>query len=77
MASVLYNSFKKEVSTAINLATNTIKVMLVSSAYTPDIDAHTRRSDITNEVGASGSYASGGSALANQRTHSPPEATTN
>ncbi len=66
MASVLYNSFKKEVSTAINLATDTIKVMLVSSAYTPDIDTHTRRSDITNEVGASGSYASGGSALANQ-----------
>lgn len=64
MASVIYNSFKRDIMNgAIDLDTDTIKVMLVTSAYTPDVDAHTKRSDITDEVSGTG-YSAGGSALA-------------
>lgn len=66
MASVLYNSAKRDIMNgAIDLDTDTLKVMLVTSAYTPDIDAHTKRSDITNEVTGTG-YTAGGQALANK-----------
>lgn len=65
MANVLYNSFKRDIQNgAIDLDTDTIKILLVTSAYTADIDAHTKRSDITNEVGNSGTYAAGGSTIA-------------
>ena len=50
---------------SLDLDTDTIKVMLVTSTYTPDQDAHTKRSDITNEVVGTG-YVAGGSALANK-----------
>jgi hypothetical protein len=49
---------------SIDLDTDDIKVALVTSTYTPDQDAHDFFDDITNEVGASGSYAAGGSSLA-------------
>lgn len=63
MASVIYNSFKRDIANgSIDLDTDTIKVMLVTSSYTPDIDAHAKRSDITGEVTGTG-YASGGAAL--------------
>jgi hypothetical protein len=66
MANVTYNSFKRDIMNgSIDLDTDTIKVMLVTSAYTPDQDAHTKRSDITNEVSGTG-YSAGGSALANK-----------
>lgn len=66
MASVIYNSFKRDIMNgAIDLDTDTINVMLVASSYTPDQDAHTKRSDITNEVSGVG-YSTGGSALANK-----------
>lgn len=48
---------------SIDLDTDTINVMLVTSTYTPDQDAHTKRSDITNEVSGTG-YSAGGAALA-------------
>lgn len=63
MADVIYNSFKRDIANgAIDLDTDTIKVMLVTSSYTPDQDLHTKRSDITNEVSGTG-YTAGGSAL--------------
>ncbi len=63
MASVLYNSFKRDIGNgSIDLDTDSIKVMLVTSSYTADIDAHTKRSDVTNEVSGTG-YSAGGSAL--------------
>lgn len=37
----------------------TIKALLTSSAYTPDVDAHEDRADITNEVTGT-NWASGG-----------------
>jgi len=49
----------------IDFDTDTIKVALVSSAYTPTPQTHEFFSDITAEV-TGGNYASGGSALANK-----------
>lgn len=40
-----------------------VKGMLVQNAYTPDFDVQDFRADVTNEPGASGSYAAGGSVL--------------
>lgn len=39
------------------------KGMLVQDAYTPNFDTHDFRNDVTNEPGASGTYAVGGSVL--------------
>ena len=64
MADLIYNSFKADVSNGlIDLTDDTIKILLVTSSYTPDIDAHTRRSDVTNEVVGTG-YTAGGNTLA-------------
>ena len=64
MADVLYNSFKRDIMNgSIDLDTDTINVMLVTSTYTPDQDTHTKRSDITNEVVGTG-YTAGGASLA-------------
>ena len=46
----------------IDLATDTIKVALCTSSYTPDIDAHTVFSDITHEVTGT-AYVAGGTTL--------------
>lgn len=63
MADLIYNSFKRDIMNgSIDLDTDTIKVMLVTATYTPDQDAHTKRSDVTNEVVGAG-YVAGGSAL--------------
>lgn len=43
--------------------TDTLKIMLTTSAYTPDQDAHEFRSSVTNEVSPSGSYSAGGAAI--------------
>lgn len=65
MANVVFNSFKYDSAGGrVDLDTDTFKIMLVTSTYAPNIDTHTKRSDITNEVGASGSYAAGGGTLA-------------
>jgi len=62
MASLIYNSCLDDVErNNINFASDTFKVMLVTSAYTADKDAHTKRSDITNEVSGTG-YTAGGAA---------------
>lgn len=71
MASVLTNAFKarllgddSQISTAVNLKSDTIKLMLVTSTYTPDIDADVFVSTPDdNEVGASGTYSAGGATL--------------
>ena len=44
----------------IDINTDTFKILLTTSAYTPDQDLHDFRNDVTNEVGASGTYATGG-----------------
>ncbi len=66
MADVIYNAAKKYLlNGAIDLDTDTIKVMLVTSSYSPDVDAHEYRDDITNEVTGT-NYSSGGTALSNK-----------
>jgi hypothetical protein len=61
MASIVYNSALDDALRAlIDFDSDTFKCMLVTSTYSPNKDTHTKRSDVTNEVGASGSYAAGG-----------------
>jgi hypothetical protein len=66
MANAIYNSFKRDIMNgSIDLDTDTIKLMLVTSTYVPNIDTHTKRSDITNEVVGVG-YTAGGVTLVNK-----------
>lgn len=63
MASVIYNSMlRDEAIGAIDFDTDSFKIMLVTSAYTPNIDTNTKLSDVTNEVSGTG-YAAGGIAI--------------
>lgn len=64
MASLIFNSaLRDEAIGSIDFDTDTFKVMLVTSAYTPNKDTHTKRSDVTNEVSGTG-YTAGGTASA-------------
>jgi hypothetical protein len=61
MASLIFNSgLNDALNGDIDFGADTFKAMLVTSAYTPNKDTHTKRSDVTNEVATSGTYASGG-----------------
>jgi hypothetical protein len=61
MASLIYNSaLEDEAKGAIDYDSDTFKVLLVTSSYTPDKDAHTRGDDITNEVANGNGYTTGG-----------------
>jgi hypothetical protein len=60
MASLIYNSFVDDMARgAIDLDTDTFKVLLVTSAYTPNKDTDLKRSAVTNEVTGTG-YTAGG-----------------
>lgn len=60
MASLIYNSCIDDMARgAIDFDTDTFKVMLVTSTYTPNKDTDTKRSNVTNEVVGTG-YTSGG-----------------
>jgi hypothetical protein len=60
---VVYNQFKlkQHNGNAIDLDTDTIKVMITTSAYTPSL-AHATKSDITNEVSGT-NYTARGTAI--------------
>lgn len=63
MANVIYNSFKADLLNGnIDFASDTIKVALVTSSYTPNQDTHDFFNDITNEVTGTG-YTAGGATL--------------
>ncbi len=63
MADVIFTSFKRDIANgAIDLDTDTLKIMLLTSTYTPSA-AHAKRSDLTNEVSGTG-YTAGGNTLA-------------
>lgn len=65
MASVLYNSMVEDLARgAIDFDTDTFKALLVTAAYTPDVDAHEKRSNISNEVANGNGYATGGTVVA-------------
>lgn len=52
------SAFNKE----LDLDTDTLKVMLCTSSYTPDQDTHQYKSSVTNEVSGTG-YTAGGATL--------------
>lgn len=61
MASIVYNSFYRDVFTgAVDCDTDSFKIMLTTSSYTPS-KSHSKRSDITNQVTGAG-YTAGGNA---------------
>lgn len=63
VTAVVFNAAKKKLMEGVfNLTSDTIKVALLTSSYTPDIDTHDFFNDITNEVSSSG-YTAGGKAL--------------
>lgn len=63
MANVKYNKGKEAfIKGDLNFGTDTFKIMLVTSAYTPD-NNHDFRSEVTNEVVGTG-YTAGGQAIA-------------
>jgi len=65
MANAIYNSFKRDIMNgSIDLDTDTIKVALVTSTYSPNIDTHDRFDDITNQVANGNGYTTGGATLA-------------
>jgi hypothetical protein len=47
----------------IDWLSDTIKVMLCTSTYTPDQDTHVFKSSVTNEVASGGGYTTGGATL--------------
>jgi hypothetical protein len=64
MASLIYNSFVDDMARgAIDLDTDTFKVLLVTSSYTPNKDTDLKRSAVTNEVSGTG-YTAGGVTIA-------------
>lgn len=70
MASVIYNSYVRDVITgAVDMDTDTFKMMLVGSTYDAIADetkkdSHTKRSDVTNEITGTGYTAGGNTATA-------------
>jgi hypothetical protein len=65
MASLIFNSaLDDEARGNIDFDSDTFWCMLVTSSYVPDKDTHTKRSDVTNEVAASGAYVAGGQVAA-------------
>jgi hypothetical protein len=56
------NGLLKVCTGAIDLDTDTFKVMLTTSSYTPDQDTHDFANDVTNEVTGTG-YTAGGNTL--------------
>jgi len=64
----IYNRFKQGILAGdydLDNASVEVKVALVTSAYSPDIDTHEDYADITNEVTGTG-YTAGGKLLANK-----------
>lgn len=64
MASLIYTSFLDDVAKGnIDCNSDTFKAMLVTATYVPNQSAHTKRSNVTNEVTGTG-YTAGGATSA-------------
>jgi hypothetical protein len=70
MAQVMYQYYEAGLHRnqgVINLATDTIRLALVASTYTPDLDVDTVWADVSaNEVATGDGYTTGGTALTGQ-----------
>lgn len=75
MANAIYNSFKADIGDGtLDWDTDTFKIALVTSTYSPDIDTHNNfTTHVTNEVVGTG-YTAGGATLT---TSAPTVDTTN
>jgi hypothetical protein len=63
MASFIYNSFWDDLARGnIDLDGDSFKMLLVTSSYAADKDAHLKRSSVANEVSGTG-YTAGGAAV--------------
>lgn len=59
-----YNSFREYIADGtIDIDTDTFKVTLHTSTYTPSASTHTIYSDLTNELSTANGYTNGGAAL--------------
>jgi hypothetical protein len=66
MASKMYGQFLlKALNKEVDFDSDTVKVMLVGSSYTPNQDTHVYKSDVTGEVTGTG-YTAGGATLASK-----------
>ena len=64
MASLVYDHIIQHMMNGeVNFGSDTFKVLLVTSSYTPNKGTHNARSDVTNEVTGTG-YTTGGTASA-------------
>jgi len=63
VASVVYDSFLADVLSGAANTSHSYKAMLCTSSYAENRATHTKRSDVTNEVAASGGYTAGGVAV--------------
>lgn len=61
-AKIYGKTFLSLANKEIDWETDTIKVMLCTSTYTPDQDAHQYKSSVTNEITGTG-YTAGGATL--------------
>jgi hypothetical protein len=61
-AKIYGKTFLSLANKEIDWETDTIKVMLCTSSYTPDQDAHQYKSSVTNEITGTG-YTAGGATL--------------
>lgn len=62
-----YGKLGKHLATAnMDLVGGTVKVVLLSSTYTPNFDTHEFRSDLTNELSTANGYTVGGQTIANR-----------
>lgn len=60
------NGLKAAFNKEVDWDTDTIKVALCTSSYTPDQDAHDYFDDITNELATANGYTAGGATLASK-----------
>ena len=59
-----YRSFLIDVGSGLfNLDSDTFRLILTTSAYTPNEETHTRRSDVTDELTTAGGYTANGIAI--------------
>jgi hypothetical protein len=69
------NAALKALNKEIDFDTDTVKVMLCTSAYTPNQASHAYKSSVTNEVTGTG-YTAGGATLASKTIVSSGNVTT-
>jgi len=63
MASIVFDSFLADVFSGAANTSHSYKAMLTASSYAENRATHAKRSDVTNEVAASGGYTAGGASI--------------